>query len=289
MDGPACETAPVDDDGGRTRRPGRAGGARHAGGLGVGVLLLAGVALALQGVGWDLGSLVRPRVLVEVDGVAVAVPPPAPATGRVLPAVPVTTTGSHAFLHVDEVGAPVGYDPCRPVGYVVRSAGAPADGAALVAEAMAVVSAATGLALVPVGATDEAPDADRRLLQPERYGPGWAPVLVAWADETEVPELAGPVAGVGGSAAVPGADGQGRWLAAGRLVLDAPDLAALRARPDGEAQARGVLVHEIAHVLGLDHVEDAGELMHPLTRDRTGLGPGDRQGLALVGAVACQP
>ena len=77
--------------------------------------------------------------------------------------------------------------------------------------------------------------------------------------------------------------------APGRVVLDGPDLAAMLERPGGADRARAIVVHELAHVLGLVHVDDTGELMHPLTRDRTDLGPGDRQGLALLGQVACRP
>jgi hypothetical protein len=71
------------------------------------------------------------------------------------------------------------------------------------------------------------------------------------------------------------------------VLLDAPDLAAILAAPDGYARARAVLVHEVAHVIGLDHVDDAGELMAPTMGVRTGLGPGDLAGLARVGQVAC--
>lgn len=257
------------------------------------LVVAAGVGLALRSTGGNLGdldlsTLARPRAFVEIDGRAVAVPRPAPADGRLLPAVPVTTSGKHAFLHTTDDGTPVGYDPCRPVRYVVRPAGMPAEGQVLLDDAIAAVSAASGIAFEAAGSTDEPPAADRPLIQPERYGDGWAPVLVAWADETEVPELAGQVAGVGGSAAVPGADGRGSWLAAGRLVLDAPDLTAMMARGDGYAQARAIVVHELAHVLGLDHVDDPDELMNPVTSIRTDLGPGDRQGLALVGQVACE-
>lgn len=231
---------------------------------------------------------VRPEVYVTIDGRAVEVPDPALSTGRPLPPVEVVTQGAHAFLHLDDTHLPVGYDPCRPVTYVVRADGAPPQGDALVADAVAIISAATGLAFVPAGVTDEAPTLDRPLIQPERYGDGWVPVLVAWSDASEVPELAGQVAGVGGSAAVPGADGTGTWLAAGRLVLDGPDLAEILTEPGGFEQARAIVVHELAHVVGLDHVDDPGELMHPTTSGRTELGPGDRQGLALVGRAVCE-
>lgn len=235
-----------------------------------------------------LRDLLGTRAYVEIDGRAVAVPRPAAADGRLLPAVPVTTSGTHEFLHTTDDGGPVGYDPCRPVRYVVRPDGAPPEGGRILAEALEVVSAATGLVFEDAGTTDEEPVKDRDLIQPGRYGDGWAPVLVAWSDEGELPELAGQVAGVGGSAAVPGSDGRGTWLAAGRLVLDAPDLTSLLGRPDGESQARAVVVHELGHVLGLDHVDDVSELMHPQTSARAELGPGDRQGLALLGSVACE-
>ncbi|MCL3860145.1 matrixin family metalloprotease [Actinotalea sp. K2] len=254
------------------------------------VLVLGGaLAAGWRDGGWDsLTSPFVPRVYVEIEGRAVAVPRPEPSEGRLRPVVPVTTSGSYAFLHTDDTGEPVGYDPCRPIRYVVRPDGMPPSGQALLADAVTVVSEASGLEFVDVGVTDEAPTLDRALIQPERYGPGWAPVLVAWSDESEVAELAGNVAGVAGSAAVPGSRGEGTWLAAGRMVLDAPDLVALLGRADGYEQARAIVVHELAHVVGLDHVQDTGELMHPMTSHRADLGPGDLAGLAMLGQVACQ-
>lgn len=257
-------------------------------GLGTGLGLVVAAAVLALGVGGDPSGWFRPRAYVEVEGRPVAVPEPAPADGRLLPPVPVTTSGAHALLHTAPDGSPVGYDPCRPVRYVVNPAGMPDGGDALVAEAAAVVSAASGLVVEYAGTTDEVPAVERPLIQPERYGHAWAPVLVAWSDEEHLPELAGEVAGVGGSAAVPGADGRGRWLAAGRVVLDAADIGAMLDRPDGAAHARAIAVHELAHVLGLDHVDDQAELMYPVSAARQDLGPGDRQGLALVGQVACE-
>lgn len=261
---------------------------------GLGALLGLFVVLATAAVGAivvgdaDPREWFRPRAYVEVEGRPIAVPDPAPSEGRLLPAVPVATDGSYAFLHTAPDGGPVGYDPCRAVRYVVNPAGMPDVGARLVDEAAAVVSAASGLVLEDAGTTDEQPAVERALIQPDRYGPGWAPVLVAWSDETRLPELAGEVAGVGGSAAVPGSDGTGQWLAAGRVVLDTADIGAMLQRPGGEAQARAIVVHELAHVLGLDHVDDPDELMYPINSTRADLGPGDRQGLALVGQVACE-
>lgn len=264
---------------------------RRGGGL-VSLLLILGIVVTggvvANRAGWDPVEMFRPRAYIDIDGQPVAIPRPEPAAGRLLPPVEVTTTGAHAFLHTVD-GEPVGYDPCRVVRYVVRPEGAPAGSDQLLADAIAIVSQATGLVLEYGGLTDEAPALDRPLIQPESYGDVWAPVLVAWSDASEMPELEGEIAGVGGSAAVPGSTGDGMWLAAGRIILDGPDLAAILAREGGYAQARAVVVHEFGHVLGLDHVSDPDELMHPVSSNRTDLGPGDLQGLALLGQVSCEP
>ncbi len=65
--------------------------------------------------------------------------------------------------------------------------------------------------------------------------------------------------------------------------LDTPDL--VDGGSGGEV-ATGVLMHELAHVLGLDHVDDLGELMHP-SSPRSSWGPGDRAGLAALGDAPC--
>ncbi len=255
----------------------------------VGVLGVLGVAAAgLAAAGVPFEDLVRTRAYVAIDGRSVRVPDPAPSEGRVTAAVPVTTQGAYLFLHTTQDGSPIGYDPCRPVRYVIRPDGMPEGGQELVEEAAGIVGSAAGLVLEYAGTTDEPPAVERVLIQSERYGDGWAPVLVAWADASVVPELAGGVVGLGGSAAVPGAHGQGQWLAAGRVVLDVADLGAMLDSPGGYERARAMVVHELAHVLGLDHVDDPAELMFPVNATRTDLGPGDLAGLALLGQVACE-
>ena len=58
-------------------------------------------------------------------------------------------------------GSPVTFDPCRPVHVVVRPDHEPPGGRALLLEALADLSAATGLQFVDDGTTDEAPTEDR--------------------------------------------------------------------------------------------------------------------------------
>jgi predicted Zn-dependent protease len=70
-------------------------------------------------------------------------------------------------------------------------------------------------------------------------------------------------------------------------VLDAEQLAEVLAGRDGEQRLRAVLLHELAHVVGLDHVEDPDALMHPRHLDQEGYGPGDLRGLRELGDGAC--
>lgn len=214
--------------------------------------------------------------------------PVGPATRR-LPAVPVTTQGAHAFTYTDDAtGAPIGYDPCRPVTYVIRAAGLPSWGEETVTEAVAYVSGASGLQFVYQGFTDEPGEWARPIIQPERYGLGWAPALIMFTSQEEHPELA-QVSGLTRTYALPGERGTGHWLGAGMIALNLTALERLRDGGDGPAAVRTVIMHEVGHLVGLAHVEDPAEVMYPETGRTTSWGPGDLQGLAMIGQGPCEP
>lgn len=191
-------------------------------------------------------------------------------------------------LQPDAAG-PIAYDPCRPIHLVVNGRTAPEGADVLLTEALAEVQRATGLQFTVDGPTDEPPVAERASFQPDRYGDRWAPVLVAWSDPAEAPELAGDTAGFAGST----------WLETGQeasvyvsglVALDGPQLTeSLRLR-GGRDETRAVIQHELAHLVGLDHVPDPGQLMQPvLDPEVTSFGAGDLTGLALLGAGQCFP
>lgn len=184
---------------------------------------------------------------------------------------------------------PVAYDPCRPVHVVVNGRTAPAGGDEILAAAVAEVSRVSGLQLVVDGPSDERADFSRQAFQPDRYGDRWAPVLVVWSDPGEVSDLAGDVAGVGGSSWLE-IDRTSRVYVTGLVAIDGPQMAEILPRPGGREAVEAVILHELGHLLGLDHVDDPGELMQPVAEPGlTAFGPGDLTGLAHLGRGECHP
>lgn len=47
------------------------------------------------------------------------------------------------------------------------------------------------------------------------------------------------------------------------------------------------MLHEIAHVVGLSHVDEPTELMAATNSGQIDFGPGDREGLARLGSLPC--
>lgn len=198
---------------------------------------------------------------------------------RLLPAVTPPGRGDYAFMQTQPNGAPVGYSPCRPWPVVVNLNSAPPGAYGIVAQSVDAISKATGLALYLEGTTDEQYSADREAYQPQRYGDRWAPILVAWA-----PEMREAVAGHGGSRSVTLPTTGISHYVTGFVAIDSTDQANTSA-----SDLEAVLLHELAHVVGLEHSADPNQLMAPIYRGQDGLGVGDLAGLAAVGRAACAP
>ena len=190
--------------------------------------------------------------------------------------------------YVDEQGRPARWDPCQPISYVVQDGWIPAAGRSDLAEALRRLGGASGLEFVDEGDTDELPSRARAAYQPERYGDRWAPLLLGWVPPAATDlGLGNGVQGISLSVAVPGRTGPS--LVSGQVVLDAGNRLAPGFGPgttDGE-----VLLHELAHAVGLGHVLDPTQVMYPqTTNSESEFGAGDRAGLAALGAPAgCHP
>ncbi|MEX2328344.1 MAG: hypothetical protein WD575_01330 [Nitriliruptoraceae bacterium] len=189
-------------------------------------------------------------------------------------------------------GTPVRWDPCEPIVLVVNPAGGPDGWLERFDEAIDVLRD-HGVDLVIEGHVDERPDAERRAHQPDRYGHRWAPVLVAWSTPGE--------SGLGLRAtdralAVPIAVGTSRQrnLVTAQVVFNADRTRAPHAlRLDGDDREDGwvaVFVHELLHVVGLDHVDDPAQLMHHAPgAGPVELGDGDLAGLRTLTSGGCVP
>lgn len=195
---------------------------------------------------------------------------------------PVTTSGegSYAFFATQPGGEqPVAWNPCAPIRYVVNPACAPAGWERLVDVSIDTVSEAAGLRFEYGGTTDDRDFSERVGFR------GAEPVLIGWAEADEVPDLADEVAGLGGPVTRTNR-GVSRYVS-GMVVLDQDSFAGLAAEPDGAGQQQAIVLHELGHLVGLDHVDDPGELMYAENIGRTTFGPGDLTGLALLGGVPC--
>jgi hypothetical protein len=180
----------------------------------------------------------------------------------------------------------VRYDPCTDVHYVINPASAPAGAVDEVQQAFQRLGAATGIAFVYDGPTTEGhvPFGQRKTYQPDRYGPRWAPILVSWTTADGEPLLGGSVLGYGGSSSFWSGTSDEAYVT-GEVVFDTVQDGL---RPGfGPGLTRGNLVlHELGHVAGLDHVQDAGQLMYPSISAGApdGYAAGDLNGLAQLGA-----
>lgn len=204
-----------------------------------------------------------------------SVPPPAGAAGH------------YAFLAHDG-DRPMRYDPCTPIHYVVNPAQAPSTGLADLQEAVRRISAVTGLTFVYDGLTDEVPMAHRGMAANPRYPHGWPPVLVGWVERSQTDLFKGTEVGEGGSTwyGVPGSEVYVTGVVAVDTARDDTLVAGF-----GGSSTGALLMHELAHVVGLDHVDDPTQIMYPtVTTKPAEFGAGDLTGLGLLGrSSGCLP
>jgi hypothetical protein len=188
------------------------------------------------------------------------------------------------FLDRTDQGDPTRWNPCAPIPYVVNASLAPPGSIEDVHTAVEMISEATGIAFEYEGSTSEEADPFREVFQPDRYGDRWAPVLIAWADPdtSNIPFEHGNEVAAGVAVPVIPPTRVEDVYVSGWIALNAED-----PNPPGFdfPGAQGpVILHELGHLMGLGHVDRFGEIMHPSGGGATGLGPGDREGLRLVGA-----
>lgn len=230
------------------------------------------------------GDTVRRSVTGWLNGGSMPPPQADAQETRILPAVrPPADPGEYAFLR-REGGTPVTYSPCRRLEVVVNTAGAPPEAMPVVADAVAQISRASGLSITVAGETREQYRAERKPYQPGRYGERWAPILIAWAGPNAVPEFQQAAVGLGGSLAIDTALSDPAYVT-GSIVLDREFFA----DPGNHGYLSEVVLHEMGHVVGLDHVSDESQIMWEGGLHGAQLGSGDLAGLAKAGRGECTP
>jgi hypothetical protein len=201
------------------------------------------------------------------------------ALQRFVAAGPRGSSDEHAFIRP---GVPPRWNPCAPIHYVVNPGLAPVGSIDDVHEAVRRVSSATGIAFEYDGLSGEIPDRGRGIYLPSLYGDRWAPLLIAWVDpgRTDIAfERNGHTAAAVAAPLSPAAAGD--VLVSGWVAMNLHD-----PNPPGFAHPGDqgpVLLHELGHIMGLAHVNAVGEIMEPSGGSVTDFGPGDLEGLRLLG------
>lgn len=201
---------------------------------------------------------------------------------------------AYDFLFLRAGGDPIRWNPCEPIAYEVNLAHAPEDALAIVEEAFRRTSQVSGVPFRFVGTTDRTLEEQQASFF-DTLADTWEPVLVVWLPREEFRSLFEGANAERHALAV-AYPRRGRTAetndqyASGFIVVDADAAMA----PDfSRRYSLGlVLMHEAAHVMGLDHVKAPGEVMFadkdtfPVPLDDWG--PGDREGLERLGAGACE-
>ncbi|MGH9263938.1 MAG: matrixin family metalloprotease [Acidimicrobiales bacterium] len=209
---------------------------------------------------------------------------------------------TYTFLHVAADGCtPARFNPCEPVHYIQNGAAAPAFVVENVREAFKRIGQATGITFVDDGLTDE--NMRRGPYVPERYPGRWAPILIVWEHFPES-QTSGEQQILGNT--VPVRVGDVVVSARLRFNVDAyNDETTKEPIGDGFGPPAGtgngpigrnnitwgrIILHELAHVVGLGHTRDEGSLMYPDAAQQTirptGFSRSDLTGLRHLGRDA---
>ena len=227
---------------------------------------------------------------LTTSGLPTADEVPARPAAAAAPAAAPDPSREFAVWGLDHREAPLRWDACEPILFVLSEQDAPDHAVRDLTAALMLLREATGLDLQLLGTTDERPQVDRPLVEDAGAGWQWRPVLVAWAQPGEG-DVALTALDRGVALPVSVRDGEHEAYVTGQVVLNAARTDLIDGFADRRDAIGATLLHELGHLLGLAHVEDVSQLMS--TDPGSGpvvLGAGDLAGLRAIGAQSgCNP
>jgi len=217
---------------------------------------------------------------------------------RLAPEVSQGPSTDYEFLAYDTFNQPTGlFSPCEPIEYQIDPVNEPPGSRAILELAIQDLEEATGLVFEFRGEFELGPSSNWDALDE----PG--PVKIVYLKERDFSQLreetggfsSGDVLAFAGPLMISLNTSRDQFIAhGGRAVFDVTwmekELSGLSASANQrETKVYTTYLHEMAHVLGLGHVENETQLMHPQLsgRNSSGLGAGDLSGLALAGKGPC--
>ncbi|MDX6199282.1 MAG: hypothetical protein QOJ79_2433 [Actinomycetota bacterium] len=198
--------------------------------------------------------------------------------------LPALTSASYRFSSILD-GQPVRWNPCEAIHWKANVARGPVGGLDVLKAAVAHIATVTGTSWVYDGATTTTPGTGYLPTTPSNTN---KPVVIGWTDGTASDLLRGKPAQVLGMTRTVWFgvdDGMGHRVAATRaavVALDRTDKLPLRGVQSWSATA----LHELGHVMGLDHPADTHQLMAATLPNVSSLQTGDNTGLTRLGRAA---